>query len=161
MSWVEVAPALPVAGTFTYSASDRVTVGHVVLVPFGPRKVTGYVVGHPSTPGANPKRIRPVDRLLDPEPAFDAAQLRFFRWMAEYYRSPLGEVIATALPSAISARPIDSKPSSPRTRRPNSPQGIGPLGSSRPDAPGGGSSLFVRRAMEAHPRPLAGSVLAS
>lgn len=103
MSWVEVAPALPVAGTFTYSASDRVTVGHVVLVPFGPRKVTGYVVGHPSTPGANPKRIRPVDRLLDPEPAFDAAQLRFFRWMAEYYRSPLGEVIATALPSAMKA----------------------------------------------------------
>ena len=103
MSWVEVAPALPVQGTFTYSASDRVGPGHVVLVPWGPRKVTGYVVGLPSEPGMDAKRIRPIDRLLDPQPAFDARQLAFFRWMAAYYRSPLGEVIATALPSAMKA----------------------------------------------------------
>ena len=101
--WVEVAPALPVQGTFTYSASERVRPGHVVLVPWGPRKVTGYVVGLPGKPGTHPDRVRPVDRLLDPEPAFDDQQLRFFRWMANYYRAPLGEVIATALPSAMKA----------------------------------------------------------
>ena len=103
MGWVQVAPAVPVDGTYTYSASDAVQVGHVVLVPFGPRKVTGYVVDLPASPGTDAKRVRPIDRLLDPAPAFDADQLRFFRWMANYYRSPLGEVIATALPSAMQA----------------------------------------------------------
>ena len=45
---VEVAVALPVAGTFSYSVPDelreRIGVGSRVVVPFGSRKVSGVVV---------------------------------------------------------------------------------------------------------------------
>ena len=41
---------------------------------------------------------RSISRILDPTPAFDRASIPFFKWIANYYLSGLGEVIATALP---------------------------------------------------------------
>ena len=49
-SLLEVAVALPVRGTFTYRdprGAAPVPLGTQVVVPFGPRTVTGFVVGHP------------------------------------------------------------------------------------------------------------------
>ena len=98
---VDCAVALPVTGSFTYRTDLDLSLGHAVLVPFGSRKVTGYVLGPAqATPG---QKLKAVDRLLDPEPAFGADQLVFFRWIARYYRSGLGEVIQTALPTAMEA----------------------------------------------------------
>ena len=98
---VDCAVALPVTGSFTYRTELDLRLGHAVLVPFGSRKVTGYVLGPAqATPG---QKLRAVDRLLDPEPAFGEDQLAFFRWIAAYYRSGLGEVIQTALPTAMEA----------------------------------------------------------
>ena len=105
MRRVEVAVALPVQGPFTYTVPDdmELELGHVVLVPFGSRRITGYVLG--SGNAAVPAgKLRPVARLLDPTPVFDPDQLDFFRWIARYYLASLGEVIATALPAAMQAR---------------------------------------------------------
>ncbi len=102
---VELAVALPLRASFTYAvpAGLELVPGHAVLAPFGRRRVTGYVIG-PGDPSVPAKKLKPVARLLDPEPAFDADQLAFFRWMADYYLVGLGEVIATALPSGLKAR---------------------------------------------------------
>ena len=101
---VDVAVALPVTGSFTYSVPPELdlVLGHAVLVPFGRRKVTGYVLG-PGDDQVPANKLRAVDRLLDPVPAFDEGQLAFFRWIAGYYLASLGEVIATALPSGLKA----------------------------------------------------------
>ena len=81
--------------------------GHVVLVPLGRGAETGYVLERVGDPGDVPvSKIRPISRLLDPIPAFDARQLAFFRWIAGYYLAPLGMVIQTALPSAVRAKVI-------------------------------------------------------
>jgi primosomal protein N' (replication factor Y) len=77
-------------------------IGHMVQVQFGRQKVAGYVVG--LAEATDLKRVRPVHALMDPKPGFNTDQLAFFRWMAEYYLSGLGEVIATALPSRYRAR---------------------------------------------------------
>ena len=42
--------------------------------------------------------VRSISRILDPTPAFDRESIPFFKWIANYYLSGLGEVIATALP---------------------------------------------------------------
>lgn len=99
---VQVAPALPVSESWTYSAppSLEVRLGHAVMVPFGGRQVAGYVIG-PGDPSVPEERLRPVSRLLDVEPAFDEGQLAFMRWISAYYLAPLGEVIATALPAGL------------------------------------------------------------
>ena len=47
--YIEVAVALPVSNTFTYSVPDSfanfATTGKRVLIPFGRRRVTGYALG--------------------------------------------------------------------------------------------------------------------
>lgn len=100
----EVAVSLPVDGTFTYAVPDglAVTVGHAVLVPFGRQRVSGYVVGLPEDSPL--EDLKTIDRLLDPEPVLEASQLAFCRWAAGYYLAGLGEMIATALPSAYRGR---------------------------------------------------------
>lgn len=99
---VQVAVALPLLETYTYRAPAALglTLGHAVLVPFGGRKVTGYVIG-PGDPAVPADKLKGVERLLDQEPAFDAGQLAFFQWIAGYYLAGLGEVIATALPTEL------------------------------------------------------------
>ncbi len=107
--YVRVAIARPLPGPFTYAVpaplADQVGLGSAVLVPFGPRGAeTGYVVETLETPDLDPARIKPIQRLLDREPAFDAAQLSFYRWVADYYLAPLGMVIHTATPAEIRAK---------------------------------------------------------
>ena len=104
MSFVEVAVARPVRGLFTYGvpAGLNLQMGHVVQVPFGRQQATGYVIRTAET--TEVKRVKPVTRLIDSTPVFDAEQLRFFEWMSKYYLSGLGEVISTALPSRYKAK---------------------------------------------------------
>jgi primosomal protein N' (replication factor Y) (superfamily II helicase) len=95
---VEVAIALPLRQTFTYRDRRRgvqLPLGSQVVVPFGSRVVTGFVVGYPLLATGAVKDVLDVvddDSLLEPE------VLSLCRWAANYYLSPLGEVLKTALP---------------------------------------------------------------
>jgi len=109
--YARIAVARPFGGLWTYAVpvewAGRLSMGHVVLVPLGKRGAeTGYVVDFEVDPEVDPARIKPISRVLDPIPAFTAQQLTFFQWIAEYYQSPLGLVIQTALPSQIRARVV-------------------------------------------------------
>ena len=93
--FVQVAIPVPVDGLFTYRVPDgmRLLLGHAVQVSFGRRRLTGYVVGPAEGAPPGVKRLKSVERLLDPEPALNADQLRFCQWAAGYYLAGLGEVI--------------------------------------------------------------------
>lgn len=109
-SWmyVDVAVARPFPEPLTYAIPatlmDRVSVGHVVLVPLGSTGETGYVTALRATTDLPPAKVKSISRLLDPVVAFDREQLAFFQWIASYYLVPLGMVIHTALPSRMRAR---------------------------------------------------------
>ncbi|HUT55505.1 MAG TPA: primosomal protein N' [bacterium] len=75
--------------------------GRRVIVPLGKRKVTGYVIGFPESAPVAPAALKEVLSVLDPEPLFDPAMLKLFRFAARYYFRPLGEVIKAALPAGI------------------------------------------------------------
>ena len=98
---VAVALALPLDGDFTYRAplDLDLVVGHAVLVPFGRRSISGYVVAVDVPHPGGTFTIRDVLRLHDPIPAFSPDELPFLEWAARYYMAGLGEVIATALPT--------------------------------------------------------------
>jgi primosomal protein N' (replication factor Y) (superfamily II helicase) len=101
---LEVAIPLPVHRVFTYRVPQElrisVGVGKRVLVPFGRRRLTGYVTGFASHP---PKvaQIKGILDVLDDEPLFPKTMVPFFQWVANYYLHPLGEVIQTALPGGL------------------------------------------------------------
>ncbi len=100
---LEIAVALPVEGTFTYtvpeSIAEDVLPGHRVLVPFKNRRVTGFVLG----PGApvREKALKPIIEVLDEAPIFSESMIPFFRWISEYYLHPIGETIRTGLPGGV------------------------------------------------------------
>lgn len=77
-------------------------VGKRALVPFGNRRLTGYIVAGSET--VDPKATKEILTLLDESPLFTAEQLDLFRWISRYYMAPLGEVIAAALPAGLELR---------------------------------------------------------
>lgn len=99
---VEVAVPLPLPRTFTYRLDGgAVEDGTRVRVRFGGRRLLGWVVG-PASAGAAPEKLRAVEEVLEVEPSLPGELLRLCRWIADYYLAPLGQVIRTALPSALS-----------------------------------------------------------
>ena len=105
---VTVAVALPVHDTFTYSVPDPLATqacpGKRVLVPFGRRTVTGYVIDPDRE--AEPQEVKHILDVLDETPLFPATLIPFFRWIATYYMHPLGQVISTALPAGLNLADI-------------------------------------------------------
>ena len=102
-AYIDVAVPLPVHATYTYSVpaalKPLVEPGIRVLVEFGSRKISGYVLDWVEAPDI--ERIKPITDVLDARPLFPAAMLSFFRWIAGYYYHPMGEVISEALPGGI------------------------------------------------------------
>jgi len=105
-STVSVAVATGLFKTLTYRVPDRmrggVPVGTRVFVPLGRRSVTGYVVSNKG--GEYEGELKEIIDVLDHEPVFDVGALDFFRFLAEYYCAPLGEVIRKGLPGGINIR---------------------------------------------------------
>jgi primosomal protein N' (replication factor Y) len=100
---IDVAVALPVYQTFSYAVSEQfqnlATVGKRVLVPFGHRRVTGYILH--THRAAERQDLKNISDILDDSPLFPASMVRFFKWVADYYMYPIGLVIKSALPGGL------------------------------------------------------------
>lgn len=106
-SLIDVAVPFPVDKLFTYVVPEalrgRVRPFARVLVPFGPRRVTGYVIaGRGRIPGT--VRLKEVAGLIDEEPLLTGELIDLARWMSGYYLHPLGEVLKAVLPSSIKGK---------------------------------------------------------
>jgi len=101
--FVTVAVNIPADKTFSYSVPEalerNIAIGKRVLVPFGRRRLTGYIVEKSHlTACAETKEITEV---LDPEPLFNQKDLKFYQWVSQYYIYPLGKALAEILPGGI------------------------------------------------------------
>jgi primosomal protein N' (replication factor Y) len=108
-NFLEVAVALPVQGTFTYRdprPGAAAPIGAQVVVPFGARTVTGFVVARAASPAVGREGTKDVEEIVAGEPAFDEAMIAFGRWVADYYQAPLGEVLRAALPQGEQASAV-------------------------------------------------------
>jgi len=103
---VRVAVTLPVEGTYFYlvpsGLESKAQVGCRVEVPFGKRKVTGYILDRPAS--VEDRDLKEFTQVLDPEPLFHPSLVPFFQWMSEYYLYPLGRLIQSALPGGLNIR---------------------------------------------------------
>ena len=69
-----------------------------VLVPLANREMVGIVLAEHTEPIKEGITLRPILSLLDTRPMVTAEQLRLWRWVADYYMCPIGDVMAAALP---------------------------------------------------------------
>ncbi len=103
-----MAVVLPVYETFSYSVpahlSDQARPGMRVLVPFGRRIVTGYLIGPDRQ--TDLREIKQILDVLDDSPLFPETLIPFFQWIAGYYMHPLGQTINTALPAGLNMADI-------------------------------------------------------
>ena len=109
--FAQVAVPLHLNQTFTYrlplALQRDARVGSRLLVPFGSKPITGYIVGllrqlEPDISLAE-SEIKNATALLDAEPLITAEVLEITRWVADYYAAPWGEVLKAALPAGINA----------------------------------------------------------
>jgi primosomal protein N' (replication factor Y) (superfamily II helicase) len=99
-----VAIDTPLRRLFDYRAAAQmheVRPGFRVWVPFGRRRVVGVVTEVRDHSDVPPAKLRAALTAIDGEPTFDPILLKLLLWSAEYYRHPIGEVIAAALPAAL------------------------------------------------------------
>jgi primosomal protein N' (replication factor Y) len=100
-----VAVALPVHGTYAYRIPPHLAPdaqpGKRVLVPFGNRTVTGFLIGPADDGETAGRQIKPIKEILDETPVFPVSMIDFFQWIASYYMHPLGQVISTAIPAGL------------------------------------------------------------
>jgi primosomal protein N'' len=97
-----VAIDTPLRRTFDYRSEQRdLAPGQRVWVPFGRRRVVGVVVAQRDRTDVPAGKLRSIFEAVDTEPTFDAGLLQLLLWSADYYRHPVGEVIAAALPSPL------------------------------------------------------------
>lgn len=109
MQYVDVILPLPLQDYFTYAVDDSlaasIVMGMRVLVPFGKGKTYAAMVVklHADKPDLPENKIREILALLDDAPVLLPSQLRLWRWIADYYMSPLGDVMNAALPAGLKA----------------------------------------------------------
>lgn len=103
--FAEIAVGLPIDKTFHYSVptqlEDKIGPGKRVWVPFGSKRLVGYVVGLGGPAAGAGYRLRDIEAVIDDAPALSEELLLLTRWMAGYYFCSWGEAIETALPSAV------------------------------------------------------------
>lgn len=95
--------ALPRVLTYRipHELKDEILIGHRVVVPIGRhKKYTGIVEKiHTTVPSAYETRY--VEDVLDTQPLLFPIQLKFWKWLAEYYSCTVGEVMNAALPGGL------------------------------------------------------------
>jgi primosomal protein N' (replication factor Y) len=103
-----VALPLPLDRPFDYAVPEPldavVRPGCRVLVPFGRRRATGIVVARRRE--SERAQLRPLARVLDPEPVLSEAMLEILRDAAEEFLCPIGIALAAALPAGSAPRPV-------------------------------------------------------
>jgi primosomal protein N' (replication factor Y) len=100
-----VALPVPLPRRFDYRpvdghAAGPADIGRRVRVPFGKRELIGVIaaVGPAEREDAE---LKPALALLDDAPLLAGELLDSLRWLSRYLHAPLGEVLATALPTLL------------------------------------------------------------
>lgn len=104
--FVSVAVNIPSEKTFSYAVphalQKQITTGKRVLIPFGKRILTGHIVEISDI--APCENIKEILEILDPEPLFNESDLKFYRWVSQYYIYPLGKALSEILPGGINPK---------------------------------------------------------
>lgn len=103
MLYADVLLAVPVEEAWTYSIPEKlagdVAFGKRVIVPFGRRKMTGFVIAVSDEKPDADFDIRPLERVIDRMPVFTQELLTLARWMHRMYFTATGLCLSAMIPS--------------------------------------------------------------
>jgi primosomal protein N' (replication factor Y) len=103
--YADIVLPIPVEQTFTYSVPSelekRNRTGVRVLVPFGERLLTGFVVRLRSRKPKGSLKLRPIQEVLDEDSLFSRSFLSFTKKLSQHYLVPWGEILQAAVPPSL------------------------------------------------------------
>ena len=95
-------PSKSAKGLFHYGIPtrlrDTVRIGSAVLVPFGTRKLTGYIVGFTETPDIS--KVKDICKIQS-DTVIPGQMVKLAEFIRDYYMSSLGEAIAQMYPASV------------------------------------------------------------
>jgi primosomal protein N' (replication factor Y) len=102
--FADIAISLPLDRTFQYKipdlSQDQIAIGKRVFVPFGPRRVVGYVVGLGDEVDTS-RELKEIISVIDKEPLLSDEMLKLTHWIKDNYFCSWGEAIEAAIPGGI------------------------------------------------------------
>lgn len=102
--FARVAIPVPLFRLFDYQLPQQQPaelIGLRVEVPFGPRKIVGFIIETKGSSDYQENKIKPIFRFLDETPLLQPDTLRLAQWCSSYYLFPIGETIAAMVPTAL------------------------------------------------------------
>ncbi|PCI70302.1 MAG: primosomal protein N' [Piscirickettsiaceae bacterium] len=108
--YLNIAVDAPLYGLFDYlptasSTRSEYAIGQRVTVPFGRMEKTGVITSISSETQLKDKQLKPILQQLDKTPLLSSHDISLYKWVADYYHHPIGEVVAQALPKKIRSDP--------------------------------------------------------
>ena len=105
--FADVILPVPLQGMFTYAVPPalerQVQRGVRVVVPFGKSKTYVGIACRLHSEQPEGYQTKNIQQVIDAAPVLLDVQLRLWQWIADYYMSPIGEVLKAALPSGMKA----------------------------------------------------------
>ena len=101
--YADIALRLALPGALQFgipeSLQGSLRLGQRVRVPLRGGHDVGYVIGLSNEPKV--RGIRPIERVLDPEPQLPPDLLELMLWIGHHYLSPIGMVLRAAIPQSV------------------------------------------------------------
>src|SRR5271156_5041394 len=98
-----VVPEVSLDRAFDYEIPEKlaaqVALGAKVRIPFGSRKIVGYVVEFPAEPAE--RVLKPILEVLSKNAFLPTSLIQLAQWMAHYYCAPLTVALLSVLPKAV------------------------------------------------------------
>ena len=99
---VDVIINLPVRKIYTYKVEKKISIGTIIIVPFGYNNEEVYAITITDT---YKKRqnfpIKNAISISSSNSLFSASQIRFLKWASQYYLVPLPKIINSIIPNKI------------------------------------------------------------
>lgn len=115
VSVVPLVPAWRVDRAYTYSVPEKLrgklTVGSLVRVPFGHRRVRAVVVDDPET--GDPGELEAVAALVVEQPLTPPPLDRLLEWVANRYVTPRAICLLRTIPPRVRVKPKEAAPLDP------------------------------------------------
>ncbi len=80
---------------------SKLSPGIRLRVPFGKSSLVGILLAITNSSNVPANKLKAAEAVLDSTPLLSEQNLKLLYWVAHYYHHPIGEVIATSLPSAL------------------------------------------------------------
>jgi primosomal protein N' (replication factor Y) len=109
--FADIVIPLPLQESYEYSVppsmEKRISKGSRVLVPFGRKLLTGYVIEIKDSCSYAEEKLKDIKDILDEEPLISDSIMTLTQWASDYYMCSWGELLKASLPAGINIQSKD------------------------------------------------------